>query len=41
MGYWVQARKGASVVHLQIAFLILAVIAAAVLVTYYANSLPR
>jgi len=41
MGHWIQTRKRILAVHLQIAFLTLAVLAAAALLTYYANSLPR
>jgi hypothetical protein len=41
MGHWIQARKGMSVVQLQIALLILGVIVAAAWLTYYASSLPR
>lgn len=41
MGYWIQARRGLSVVQLQIALLILGVIAAGALLTYYAANLPR
>jgi hypothetical protein len=41
MGHWIQARRGVSIVQLQIALLILAVIAAGALLTYYASSLPR
>jgi Tfp pilus assembly protein PilW len=40
MGHWVQARRGFSVVHLQIALLILVVIVAGVLLTYYVSTLP-
>jgi hypothetical protein len=41
MGHWVQARRGVSIVQLQIALLILGVIAVGALLTYYASSLPR
>jgi hypothetical protein len=41
MGHWVQARRGLSIVQLQIALLILGVVAAGALLTYYAWSLPR
>jgi hypothetical protein len=41
MGHWVQARKGVSIVQLQIALLVLGVIAAGALLTYYASGLPR
>ena len=41
MGHWVQARKGVSIVQLQIALLILGVIAAGALLTYYASGLSR
>jgi len=41
MGHWVQARKGVSIVQLQIALLILGVIAAGALLTYYASGHPR
>ncbi len=41
MGHWIQARRGLSIVQLQIALLILGVIAAGALLTYYASSLPR
>ena len=41
MGHWVQARKGVSIVQLQIALLILGVIAAGMWLTFYASSLPR
>jgi hypothetical protein len=41
MGHWVQARRGVSVVQLQIALLIFGVIAAGALLTYYVSSLPR
>jgi hypothetical protein len=40
MGHWIQARKGMSVVQLQIALLILGVIVAAAWLTYHASSLP-
>ena len=41
MGHWIQARRGLSVVQLQIALLIFGVIAAGALLTYYVSSLPR
>ena len=41
MGHWIQARRGISVVQLQIALLVLAVIVAGVLLTYYVSTLPR
>lgn len=41
MGHWVQERRGLAIVHLQIALMILGVIAAGALLTYYAWSLPR
>jgi hypothetical protein len=41
MGHWTQARRGISVVQLQIALLVLAVIVAGVLLTYYVSTLPR
>lgn len=41
MGHWVQERRGISVVHLQIALLILAVIGAGAVVTFYLATLPR
>jgi hypothetical protein len=41
MGQWIQARRRISVVQLQIALLILGVIAAGMWLTYYASSLPR
>jgi len=41
MGHWIQARRGMSVVQLQIALLIFGVIVAAAWLTYYASSLPR
>ena len=41
MGHWIQARKGLSIVQLQIALLVFAVIAAGALLTYYALNLPR
>ena len=41
MGHWIQARRGLSAVQLEIALLILGVIAAGALLTYYASSLPR
>jgi hypothetical protein len=41
MGYWIQARRGLSVVQVEIALLILGVIAAGTWLTYYASSLPR
>ena len=41
MGHWVQERRGISVVHLQIALLILAVILAGAVVTFYLSTLPR
>jgi hypothetical protein len=41
MGHWIQARRGLSAVHLQIALLTFAVIVGAALLTYYAYSLPR
>jgi hypothetical protein len=40
MGHWVQARRGISVVHLQIALLILVVIVAGALLTFYVSTLP-
>jgi len=41
MGHWIQARRGVSVVQLEIALLIVGVIAAGVWLAYYASSLPR
>jgi hypothetical protein len=41
MGHWVQARRGVSVVQLQIALLIIGVIALGVVLTYHFASLPR
>lgn len=41
MGYWIQARRGLSGVQLQIVLLILGVIVAGALLTYYAANLPR
>jgi hypothetical protein len=41
MGHWIQARRGISVVQLQIALLVFAVIVAGVLLTYYVSTLPR
>ena len=41
MGHWIQARRGVSVVQLQIALLILGVVAAGALLTFYFSSLPR
>ena len=41
MGHWIQARRGLSAVQLEIALLILGVIVAGALLTYYASSLPR
>jgi len=41
MGHWIQARRGPSIVQLEIALLILGVIAAGVWLAYYASSLPR
>jgi len=41
MGHWIQARRGISVVQLQIALLILGVVAAGALLTFYFSSLPR
>ena len=41
MGHWIQGRRGLSIVQLQIALLILGVIAVGALLTYYASSFPR
>jgi hypothetical protein len=41
MGHWILVRRGLSVVQLQIALLILAVIVAGTLVTLYLSNLPR
>jgi len=41
MGHWIQARRGISVVQLQIAVLILGVIVAGGWLGYYFASLPR
>jgi hypothetical protein len=41
MGHWIQARRGLSIVQLQIALLVLGVIAAGAWLTYYASNLPR
>jgi hypothetical protein len=41
MGHWIQARKGLSIVQLQIALLILGVVATGAVLTYYFASLPR
>jgi hypothetical protein len=41
MGHWIQARRGLSVVQLQIALLIIGVVAVGALLTYYVSSLPR
>jgi len=41
MGHWIQARRGISVVQLQIALLVFAVIGAGVVLTYYLSTLPR
>jgi hypothetical protein len=41
MGHWIQARRGVSVVQLQIALLIFGVIAAGAFLTYYFSNLPR
>jgi hypothetical protein len=41
MGYWIQARRGWSVVQLQIALLIFGVIALGVMLTYHYAALPR
>ena len=41
MGHWIQARRGLSTVQLEIALLILGVIAVGALLTYYASNLPR
>jgi hypothetical protein len=41
MGHWIQARRGLSAVQLQIALLILAVMAVGAWLTYYASNLPR
>jgi hypothetical protein len=41
MGHWIQARRGLSVVQLQIALLIIGVIALGVMLTYHFATLPR
>jgi len=41
MGHWVQARRGVSVVQLQIALLIIGVIMLGVMLTYHYADLPR
>jgi len=41
MGHWIQVRRGISVVQLQIALLILGVVVAGALLTFYFSSLPR
>ena len=41
MGEWIQARKGLSVVHLQIGLLVLGFITVGMLLTYYVSNLPR
>ena len=41
MGHWIQARKGVSVVQLQIALLIIGVLTLGVMLTYHFASLPR
>ena len=41
MGHWIQARRGISVVQLQIALLILGVVIAGAWLSYYFASLPR
>jgi len=41
MGHWIQARRGISVLHLEIALLIVAVIALGVVLTIHYGALPR
>ena len=41
MGHWIQARKGLSVVQLEIALLIFGVVALGVMLTYHFAALPR
>ena len=41
MGHWIQARRGLSMVQLQIALLILGVVATGAVLAYYFASLPR
>ncbi len=41
MGQWIQARRGISIVHLQIALLIFAFITAAASLTYYFATRPQ
>jgi hypothetical protein len=41
MRHWIQARRGVSVVHLQIALLIIGVVAIGVVLTLYYATLPR
>lgn len=41
MGHWIQTRKGVSMAQLQIALLIIGVLALAVALTHHFASLPR
>ena len=41
MGHWIQARRGLSVVQLQIALLILGVVVAGAILAYYFAGLPQ
>jgi hypothetical protein len=41
MRHWIQARRGLSVVQLEIALLIFGVVALGVMLTYHFASLPR
>jgi hypothetical protein len=41
MGHWIQARRGLSIVQLQIALLIFGVVVTGAVLTYYFASLPR
>ena len=41
MGHWIQARRGLSIVQLQIALLIFGVVAGGAVLAFYFASLPR